>query len=211
VRRCKIPIGVKLVGYTLAQYGNAYGTDIRPGFPRLAATCCMGQSTTRRHVDTLLLIGLIVRVSHGGGRARRAATYRLAIPEDIAERVPMLGPDEIEPLPSRSYSAHVLSGVADGYSAHPNTDSAHLSERSSDGYSAQSNPLLRSDDASTPLTQVSAHQGTHQAKEHQGGKSPQVSTSPDAPIANDGEIRVNGELLDELRAIRNKIRNGRTP
>lgn len=181
VRRCMIPGPVKLVGYTLAQYGNAWGTEIRPGFPRLASTCGMGESTARRHVDTLLGVGLVVRLTHGGGRTRKAATYRLAVPIDLVEKVPMLAPDETTPLP---YSAHVRSGVAADYSAQSAENSAQPGEPSSYGYSAQSELLLRSSGLSTPLAAVSAHQGTHQPHTHQGNRSPQVSTSPGRSAAD---------------------------
>lgn len=97
VRRCLIPGPTKLVGYTLAQYGDKEGAGIRPGTPRLAAVCEMGTRTVERQVKALRTMGLVERVSNGGGPSRRAAEYRLTVPSDLLDRVPLLDPDETTP------------------------------------------------------------------------------------------------------------------
>lgn len=97
IRRCTLPGAVKLLAYTLAQYGDQSGHDIRPGTPRLAAVCGMATRVVDRHLATLREVGLIERVSNGGGRNRLAAVYRLTVPDDLLERLDLLPPDELTP------------------------------------------------------------------------------------------------------------------
>jgi hypothetical protein len=94
VRRCLVPAQVKLVAFVLAQYGNQHGSEIRPGVGRLAAVCGISERSAKRHVAALLAYGLIERLANGGGPRQRAATYRLTVPVDLLEQVPLLGPDE---------------------------------------------------------------------------------------------------------------------
>lgn len=93
LRRCKLGHKVKLVAYTMAQYADADGSRVRPGVPRLAAECEMGQSTIRRYVDELLRLGFLRRVSNGGGPAKLAALYQLTTPSDLLEWAVMLDPE----------------------------------------------------------------------------------------------------------------------
>ena len=97
VRRCPLPGPVKLLAYTLAQYGNPAGRDIRPGTPRLSAVCGMGARTVERYLSTLREAGLIERLANGGGPNRLAAVYRLTVPDDLPERFDLLDPDEVTP------------------------------------------------------------------------------------------------------------------
>lgn len=94
VRRVVMPGPTKLVGFVMAQYGDQRGEQIRPGTDRLASACGMGERTCERHLAALRDMGLIERVSNGGGPRRLAARYRLTIPEDLLERVELLDVDE---------------------------------------------------------------------------------------------------------------------
>lgn len=100
VLRRTLGLGIKTkgVGLVLASFGDADGTRIRPGFPRLSACCEMGESSCRRHVDKLRSLGMVLRVRNGGGRNRLAAEYRLTIPANMLEVATLLDPDEITPL-----------------------------------------------------------------------------------------------------------------
>ncbi len=162
VRRCRIGGKVKLVGFTLAQYGDEKGRNIRPGVARLAAVCEMGESTVRRHVDTLLQLGLIERVSNGGGPTRQAAVYRLVIPADLLERVPMLDPDEITPL---TVGSGVRLWIAPREPVDNEGNSAQSDERSTERDVSQ----LRSVSGVTPLSLAgnSAHPGERPPRSYQ--------------------------------------------
>ncbi|MFF0867653.1 hypothetical protein ACFYUV_38230 [Nonomuraea sp. NPDC003560] len=99
-------IGKKRVGSDTVQhvammactYGNPDGTRIRPSEERLARVCRRDVSTIRKCLKRLRDVGLFRRVFEGSaaGRRRLADEYRLEIPEDLAERVAMLDPDEGE-------------------------------------------------------------------------------------------------------------------
>lgn len=94
VRRCQIPGPTKLVAFVLAQYANQKGQNIRPGTEVVSAVCGMSLRVAKRHMKTLRDIGLIEKMSHGGGPTGKAATYRLTTPDDLMERVALLDPDE---------------------------------------------------------------------------------------------------------------------
>jgi hypothetical protein len=99
VRRCLLPKDTKLVAFTCATYADPDGSRVRPGVPRLAAVAGMGQSTLRRHLQALAEIGLLERVSHGGGHGReRGARWRLTVPSDLLDRVQLLDLPESTPM-----------------------------------------------------------------------------------------------------------------
>ena len=204
VRRCLLPGPVKLVAYTLAQYGDRNGSGIRPGIPRLSATCAVSEKTARRHLDVLRGLGLVEKLTHGGGRDGKASTYRLTVPVDLMDRVPMLAPDEVTaPL----YSGHLLTGVGDGT---PDTPTPVTQETAvTGGYSGQTEPLLRSSEAPTPVTQVTTYQGD-QPTTHQGDRSPEVSSSPTRGPTTD-EIRpARPEIAAQAAALRASVRAHRS-
>jgi hypothetical protein len=207
VRRCRIGKTLKLVAYTLAQYGDDDGTNIRPGILRLAAVCGeMGASTLRRYVDQLLALGLIERVANGGGRNRLAAVYRLTIPEDLLDRVELLDTDEVTPPSTVSAVRRGAARAEVGNSAHSNEpskavenrvdkestagNSAPVTERSTPvekprgpRNSAQFENELRSLPGVTPLTQGERPPKTNQT--HQPSRSSRNATSPARPTPVD--------------------------
>jgi Helix-turn-helix domain len=176
MRRCLIPLKVKAVGRTLAEYGDKDGRNIHPGEPRLAAVCGMGKSTVRRMVATLIDLGLIERLANGGGPSGGAARYRLTVPTDLLERVPMLDVDEVTPLNNMSADSGSTAPVdntdncaqqASGDES-PETHEGDGTPLTPDTNSAQFETELRSPRAST-------YQETTQLPTK---TSPEVSTSP---------------------------------
>lgn len=174
LRRCRIPLATKAVGFVLAQYGDVHGRHIRPGTDRLAAICEMSERTVRRHLQALRDLGLVLRVRNGGGRGERgadAAEWRLTVPADLLDRVKVLGPDEgtsatlvagahaPEPVDNPGAPATVLAGaIAPPDAEHRPSGTEH-----------------RPSGDRAPATQVTAHQETTQGTPK---TSPQVSTSP---------------------------------
>lgn len=89
MRRLALPAPTKLVAAFCAQYGNLDGAEVRPGVKRLTLETCLGERTVREALAALRQIGLLVRVRAGSKMGRRALAdeYKLAIPEDVADRV----------------------------------------------------------------------------------------------------------------------------
>lgn len=96
IRRCRLGASTKLVAAVLADYANPDGTRIRPGNERLVAVTELSDKTVRKALDRLRDLGLIDRVFEGSKMGRRglADEYRLALPDDLMDRVEMLDPDE---------------------------------------------------------------------------------------------------------------------
>lgn len=123
LRRAELGFGTgkKRIGSNIVQhvammactYGNPDGSRIRPGLKRLARVCRLDPETVRRCLARLRELGLFRRVFEGA-KAGRAAhlsdEYQLEIPDDLAECVAMLDPDEselivpdgVEPPPTRT-------------------------------------------------------------------------------------------------------------
>lgn len=100
VRRARLgSSATKLVALTLADYASPDGSNVRPGNDRLAAVTELGEKSVRRALEALRALGLIERVFEGSKAGRRglADVYRLTVPDDLAERVEMLAPDEKTP------------------------------------------------------------------------------------------------------------------
>lgn len=90
---------VKLLGFTMASYAAADGGRVRPGQSRLAAVMGASISTVRRGQSELEDMGMLEMVAKGrsfgrGHAGAFASEYRLTVPSDLLERVPMLDPDE---------------------------------------------------------------------------------------------------------------------
>lgn len=101
LRRVRVSVpSVKLVGFAMATYANADGTKIRPGQKRLAAVLGTSEMTVRRGQTELETIGMLEMVfkGHSQGRGQAggyASEYRLTLPSDLLDRVPMLDPEEV--------------------------------------------------------------------------------------------------------------------
>jgi hypothetical protein len=100
LRRIQVSVpSVKLVGFAMATYASADGSNVRPGQRRLAAVLGTSEMTVRRGQTELEVIGMLEMVfkGHSQGRGQSggyASQYRLTVPSDLLERVPMLDPDE---------------------------------------------------------------------------------------------------------------------
>lgn len=92
VRRLKLSPTVKLVASYVSQYADTHGNHIRPGIVRLATETGFNEKTIRRALAKLRDTGLLVRVRSGSAQGRRgqADEYRLAIPDDLLERVELV-------------------------------------------------------------------------------------------------------------------------
>ena len=194
VRRCQFrhlrraaARDLKVVALVLATFGDGHGEDVRPGVPRLARVCLMGESTVRRYVDALLELGLLERVANGGGRGVNgrptAARYRLTTPSDLLEWVDLLDPDDGTPLSHGERSSPVDN---------PATPLMQ-GERSSD----QGGPATPLTSEATPLTSasnsahpwVSAYQPLTNHLDHPQSSEP--GTSP-ARCAHGRPIGIDG-------------------
>jgi hypothetical protein len=116
---------VQHVAVVAATYGNPDGTRVRPSAERLARVTRLNERTVRLCLARLREVGLFVRVVEGSAHGRRglADEHRLAIPEDLLERVAMLDPDEREltvpagvapPPPKRTRAGPSSPGAASG-------------------------------------------------------------------------------------------------
>ncbi|MHA7284834.1 helix-turn-helix domain-containing protein [Arthrobacter sp. MDT3-44] len=105
VRRLIVkPPSIKMVGLLMATYANKDGSSVRPGQARLAAVMGASISTVDRGQRELERLGFLelVRRGHSLGRGSQrgyASEYRLTLPSDLIERIPMLDPDEKHPAP----------------------------------------------------------------------------------------------------------------
>jgi hypothetical protein len=96
------PPSVKLVGAMAAHFADyGDGSDIHPGNAVLATIC--GGMSNKTVITALAQIrdwGLIWRCQEGRkqGRRKLADVYRLTIPVDALERIPMLDPAYREPV-----------------------------------------------------------------------------------------------------------------
>ncbi|MGW6499369.1 hypothetical protein [Nonomuraea angiospora] len=115
---------VQHVALVAATYGNPDGTRVRPSAERLARVTRLNERTVRLCLARLRDVGLLVRVMQGSSQGRRALAdeYRLAIPDDLLERVAMLDPNErdltvpegVEPPPPKRTRSPRSPGDASG-------------------------------------------------------------------------------------------------
>lgn len=92
---------IKLVAYRLAWWADADGRNVCPSVARIAVVCELDYTTVKACLRVLREVGLLVRVTRGGGRAGRgsdATLYRLTVPADLLEIVAHRSPDDIRDL-----------------------------------------------------------------------------------------------------------------
>ena len=203
VRRCPLRGAVKLLAYTLAQYGDAAGRNIRPGTPRLAAVCGMGTRTVERYLADLRGLGLVQRVTNGGGPNGLAAVYRLTVPDDLLQRLTLLQPDELTPA-TRLAAVPDLPAPVDN---RPGGDSSPATQTAGDRGpgGAELPPLSRElppKTGVTPATQVADHQDQPTTPTNRAPESPRhlpcglPSADPDLPLDPEAERRRQVTALD---------------
>lgn len=156
VRRLELPMRIKYTAMVVATYADADGTRVRPGVEMLAAVTSQGASTVRRQLTALIEYRLLAQVSRGGGRAGRgrATEYRLTVPIDLHERVPML------PVGERKLAAVPDSPLAQGSGQCDELEETPLPMASAQSaLSSVDNSASSGDSAETPLAQESDESG----------------------------------------------------
>jgi hypothetical protein len=101
LRRVKMPAPLKYLGAIAAQYGDADGSNVRPGVERLARVMCISERTVKRSLSDLRDWGFLQRTKQGNRHAKQADVYRLTVPSNLMD-LPMLDPDEKEYPPPQS-------------------------------------------------------------------------------------------------------------
>lgn len=168
LRRLILPWDVKAVGLLMATWADADGSRIRPGIEVLTVSSGRSERTVRRLVGKLRNLGLIEVTSRGGGRggAGRTTEYRLTIPDDLQERITVLGPDYEEP------------GTLGIWLATPTDPQATQTT----GQSPEDSPANPGPDPSAPPVDNAEPEATHVADE---SPSEQPIDRP-YPVTNDG-------------------------
>jgi hypothetical protein len=89
IKSLPLPSGAKHVALNAATYADAKGGAIFPGNERTVADTGLSDSTVRRAFALLRDVGLLERIVEGRAAGRRgiADEYRMAIPDDVLERV----------------------------------------------------------------------------------------------------------------------------
>jgi hypothetical protein len=117
--KVKVTTAVKMVGLagcTFAQYED--GTRVRPGNEVLAAITGLNARTVGEAVRTIRQLGFWWQYIDGSGQGRRgiASEYRLTIPADLFDRIPLLTPEldgvaepGYHPMPDQVISDQVIS------------------------------------------------------------------------------------------------------
>ncbi|WP_400158703.1 helix-turn-helix domain-containing protein [Arthrobacter sp. BPSS-3] len=163
------PPSVKLLGLVMATYANSDGTRIRPGQRRLANVMGTSISTVERGQRVLESLGFVEMTykGHSAGRGRPggyASEYRLTIPSDLLDRIPMLEPDESHPAE--------MKGDSDN---HPAPTTCESEKTPVNGAESPVNP------SQSPSTHDGPPEHSHHNKEHQSKES--VAKMPTSPMA----------------------------
>lgn len=133
VRRLKLPPLVKLVAAYVSQYADNDGRNTRPGVERLALETQTSPATVKRALKKLRELGLLVLVRSGSAMGRRAQAneYRLAIPEDLLERVELV--TEINVGTPDHSSPEILDPAAEDVPETPEQGSAVIRDLTEQG------------------------------------------------------------------------------
>lgn len=95
LRRVKMSPQAKYLGAMAAMYGDADGSNVRPGVERLARVMKVTERTVKRSLSELREWGFLERTKQGNRHANHTDTYRLTVPSNLLD-LPMLDPDEAE-------------------------------------------------------------------------------------------------------------------
>lgn len=188
LRRVQVSVpSVKLVGFAMATYGNADGTKIRPGQKRLAAVLGTSEMTVRRGQGELETIGMLEMVfkGHSQGRGQAggyASEYRLTIPSDLLERVPLLDPEEaIYRTPMNSDSDKDRTPMSAESEEIPD-----MGEETPDTH--EETPDMQGE---IPDTHVPPPHHSHHIKDHNINHQASIVTEADAQGPEQGEIEID--------------------
>ena len=193
VRRALIkPPSIKLLGLVMATYANSDGTRVRPGQKRLANVMGTSISTVERGQRALEALGFIEMTykGHSAGRGRAggyASEYRLTIPSDILERVPMLDPDESHPAPMTGDSdIHPAPVTADFQETPVNPEEIPVTGAETPVNSTES-----------PVTHDGPPDHYHHIKDHNKNHQPMSVTLGDARASEKHGLVGNSSFEDE--------------
>jgi len=163
LRRIRVSApSVKLVGLTMATYADASGGRVRPGQARLAAVMGTSISTVRRGQSELEAIGMLDMITKGRSYGRGhtgafASEYRLSVPSDLLESVPMLDPDEENYQPP-------MAGTSDKNRAPMTPSSEELPVISEElPVTSEKEPVIWAEE---PVTRERPPQHEHHNKDH---------------------------------------------
>lgn len=185
LRRVKVSVpSVKLVGFAMATYASADGSRVRPGQRRLAAVLGTSEMTVRRGQSELETIGMLEMVfkGHSQGRGQAggfASEYRLTVPSDLLERVPMLDPEEQNHRTPMSGDSHKDRTPMSGNSE----ESPDTSEEIPD--MGEKTPNIHEE---IPDTHVPPPHHSHHNKDHNINHQSLSVAEADAHEAKQGEI-----------------------
>lgn len=104
----------KAIALMWATYGNPDGSNVRPGVATVAVAAEVSFKTAKLVTPKLVELGLLKRVAPTDRRARKYDIYRLALPEDILDRVDHLDPDQMK---------KAGEAMREAYRGKPKTDS----------------------------------------------------------------------------------------
>ncbi|WP_143264230.1 hypothetical protein [Amycolatopsis kentuckyensis] len=175
IRRIPLPQGVKLLALVLATYADADGSRVRPGLDLLVSDTGQSKATVKRGLAQLRDdLGVLELVSRGGGRGGqgKAATYRLAFPHDLLDRVelaPIPGDSELTEVSSQSPESELIQV------SHEN-DFQGSNPATSDGMRAQIDQLRAH--PGEPLPPTSPTTTTDQPSGHHPTQLPDARASP---------------------------------
>lgn len=98
--------GQKLVLLMLADYTNDDTGQCNPSHERLAAKCCMGVATLKRHIDALEGLGLLTKIPVFVESVQRPNQYVLHIPGSSNRADPQL---KMSPTPSSNRATEPIT------------------------------------------------------------------------------------------------------
>jgi hypothetical protein len=173
VRRAVIkPPSVKMLGLVMATYANSDGTRVRPGQKRLANVMGTSISTVERGQRALEALGFIEMTykGHSAGRGKSggyASEYRLTVPADLLERIPMLDPDENHPSSTPGESGNDPAPMTGEYPPDP---SRHSRESEEAPVNPEETPVTGAETpvnlAESPVTHDGPPDHYHHIKDH---------------------------------------------
>jgi hypothetical protein len=166
-------------------------------------------STVERGQRALEALGFLEMTykGHSAGRGRSggyASEYRLTIPSDILERIPMLDPEENHPAPMTGDSSKDPAPVTgDSASVDPREDSRHPRESEETPVNPEETPVTGAETPvnldESPVTHDGPPDHYHHIKDHYINHQPASVTLGDAR-ASDSAALVGNLSFDEERA-----------
>ncbi len=194
LRRVKVSVpSVKLVGFAMATYASADGSRVRPGQRRLAAVLGTSEMTVRRGQSELETIGMLEMVfkGHSQGRGQTggfASEYRLTVPSDLLERVPMLNPEEHN-------DRTPTSGESDKDRTPMNGDSEETPDTGEEiPDMGEKTPDIHEE---IPDTHVPPPDHSHHIKDHNINHQPVIVTQADAQAREPKQGQIEIDLPEE--------------